>query len=83
MTISSDDVRRLLTAADPDAQLVLVEGRTEVISAAQRNSDEFRGALEVISREKLIEQAGTDELSEHEMAEQAASLDAAISNLGG
>lgn len=83
MTISPDDVRRLLTAPDPDAVLVLVEGRTAVVGATATDSDEFRGALTVASRRELIDRVGSAELSDHELAEQAASLDAEISNLGG
>ena len=83
MTISSDDVRRLLGASEPDAVLVLIEGRPEVISAAAVDSDEFRGALTTATREQLIERVGSAELSAHELTEQAASLDAMISNLGG
>lgn len=83
MTISPNDVRRLLDATDPDPVLVLVEGRAEVISAAALDSDDFRGAVTVTSRQKLIDQIGSAEPSEHEVNEQAGLLDATISNLGG
>ena len=83
MTISSDDVRRLLAASEADAVLVLIEGRPEVIAAAAVDSAAFRGALTVATRQQIIERVGSAELSEHELAEQAASLDAMISNLGG
>jgi hypothetical protein len=83
MTISPDDVRQLLGAPEPDAVLVLIAGRPEVISAAAADSDDFRGALTVATREQLIERVGSAELSEHELAEQASSLDAMIANLGG
>jgi hypothetical protein len=82
MTISADAVRRLLQADEKDAVLVLVEGRTEVIGAGQLASEEYRGALEVVSQEDLIRRIG-DKPSDHELAEQAAILDAAISELGG
>jgi len=39
--------------------------------------------LRVISRPDLIEQAGGEELSDHEVAEQAAILDTEVSELGG
>lgn len=80
--ISTDDVRRLLQSDDKDAVLVLVEGRTEVIGAGQLASEPYRGALEVISRDDLVNRVGQDP-SEHELAEQAAILDAAVSELGG
>jgi hypothetical protein len=49
MTIVTDDVRRLLQSDRPDSVLVLVEGRTEVIGASQLASEQYRGALEVVS----------------------------------
>ena len=82
MTISTDDVRRLLAADTADAVLVLVEGRTEVIGAGQLASEQYRGALEVISRDDLAKRVG-DAPSEHDLAEQAALLDSAVSELGG
>jgi hypothetical protein len=62
--------------------LVLVEGRTEVIGTGQLASDQYRGALEVISREDLAKRLG-DAPSEHDVAEQAALLDSTVSELGG
>jgi NADH dehydrogenase len=82
MTISPDDVRQLLQA-DADAVLVLIEGRAQVIAGTQVNSDDFRGALEVIAKRDLLERVGSSDLSDHEAAEQAASLDAMVSELGG
>ena len=82
MTISSEDVRRLLQSDDSDSVLVLVEGRTEVIGAGQLASDQYRGALEIISRDDLANRLG-DAPSEHDVAEQAALLDAAVSEMGG
>jgi hypothetical protein len=82
MTISTDDVRALLAADEADAVLVLVEGRTEVIGAGQLASEPYRGALEVITREDLAKRLG-DAPSEHDVAEQAALLDAAINEMGG
>ncbi len=82
MTISTDDVRRLLQDEDKGAILVLVEGRIEVIGAGQLASEKYRGALEVISREDLVSRVGRDP-SERALTEQASILDAAVSELGG
>ncbi|MDA4106251.1 hypothetical protein [Mycolicibacterium holsaticum] len=82
MTISTDDVRRLLQTEDKDAILVMVEGRIEVIGAGALASDKYRGALEVISREDLVSRVGRDP-SERALTEQASILDAAVSELGG
>ncbi len=80
MTISIDDVRRLLQSDEPDSVLVLVEGRTEVIGAGRLASEQYRGALEVVSRDDLVKRLG-DAPSEHDLAEQAALLDSAISEI--
>jgi hypothetical protein len=82
MTISTDDVRGLLAAEAGDAVLVLVGGRTQVIGAGQLASEDYRGALEVITRDDLVKRLG-DPPSEHDLAEQAALLDSAVSELGG
>jgi hypothetical protein len=58
MTISTDDVRRLLKSDEPDSVLVLVEGRTEVIAARRLASEAYRGALEVVSRDELVKRLG-------------------------
>jgi hypothetical protein len=82
MTISTDDVRRLLQSDEADSVLVLVEGRTEVIGAGRLASEQYRGALEVISRDDLAKRLG-EAPSEHDLAEQAAQLDMAVNELGG
>ncbi|AKK25503.1 pyridine nucleotide-disulfide oxidoreductase [Mycobacterium sp. EPa45] len=82
MMITRDDVRRLLDG-DSDAVLVLVEGRIEVIDPAALDTDDYRGALQVITRAELVEQAGGEDLSDRELVEQAAALDTAITELGG
>ncbi|MGE2833272.1 hypothetical protein [Mycobacterium sp. SMC-4] len=83
MTISTDDLRRLLDAG-PDATLVLIEGRTKILTAGDSDSDENRGALEVISRAALLERTGgSTNLSESELTAQATALDTAVTELGG
>lgn len=83
MTISVDDVRRLLSAGDPQALLVVIEGHAQVLSPAELESPDYRGALRVAAREEIIERTGSAEPSERELAEQAENLDAALRNLGG
>jgi hypothetical protein len=80
--ISADDVRQLLAAAEKDAILVVIEGRAEVIGAGRLASDEYRGALEVVARDDLVRRIG-ESPSDHEISEQAALLDTAVSELGG
>jgi hypothetical protein len=83
MTISANDVRRLLESDAPGAVLVLVQGRTAVVSADQLQREEYRGALQVSTREDLVRRTAGATLSDHELAEEAAKLDAAVANLGG
>ncbi len=80
--VTADDVRRLL-AAGTDAVLVLVEGRVDVVAPAELDTEAYRGALEVITRDELVRGAGGVQLSERELKEQAAELDSAVSELGG
>jgi hypothetical protein len=83
MVISTDVVKQLLQADDPEAVLVLIEGRAEVINQRDTGSPQYRGALQIISRDDLIKRTGGAELSEHDLAEQAALLDMTVSELGG
>lgn len=83
MVVSADDVKRLLQDDDPQAMLVLIEGRTEVIKPRDVDSPQYRGALQVVSRDDLIKRTGGAELSDHDLAEQAALLDSTVSELGG
>lgn len=80
--ITADNVRQLLDS-EIDTVLVLIEGRVDVIDPAALDTDEYRGALQVITREELIEQAGREQLSDRELVEQAAALDMAVAELGG
>jgi hypothetical protein len=83
MTVSADDVRRLLASRAPDAVLVLIEGRTEVVTSAELGSPEYRGALQLATRDEVVRRAGGMELSDRELSEQAEDLDTAVRNLGG
>jgi hypothetical protein len=83
MTISPDNVRQLLEDESPDAVLVLIEGRAEVISQSESDSDAYRGALQVVSRDDLLQRIGGADLSDRLIGEQAAILDTTVSELGG
>ncbi|KUH86067.1 MULTISPECIES: hypothetical protein [unclassified Mycobacterium] len=80
--ISAEDVRALLRSEEKDAVLVVIEGRVEVIGAGRLASADYRGALEVVSRDDLVKRIG-ETPSDHEIDEQAAQLDTAVSELGG
>lgn len=82
MTISVDDVRRLLASDVSDAVLVLIEGHTEVVPAEQLEADRYRGALQVISRSDLIARSHGAPMSDAQLTEEAAKLDSVVSELG-
>ncbi|OBI07680.1 hypothetical protein [Mycobacterium scrofulaceum] len=82
MSVSAEDVRRLLDRQDEDAVLVAIEGRIDVASAAELESPDYRGALQIATRQEVLDRAGGPQLSEHELAEQAEELDTAFRNLG-
>ncbi|OBI55571.1 hypothetical protein [Mycobacterium sp. E787] len=83
MTITADDVRRLLVCHDEDAALVALEGRIEVATRADLSSAGYRGALQIATRQDVVQRAGGARLSDRELAEQAEDLDTALRNLGG
>jgi len=83
VTIGAEDVRRLLASPDADAALVVLEGRAAVVAPADLDSDEYRGALQVATRQELVQRVGHAELSDRELVEQAEELDTAVRNLGG
>lgn len=83
MTITADDVRLLLQNENPDAVLVMVEGRIEVIAQRDTDTPQYRGALQVTTRDDLLQRIGGSDLSDRMMEEQAAILDATVSELGG
>ena len=79
--ITADNVRQLL-ASDADTVLILVEGRIHVVDPAALDTDEYRGALQVITRDELIGRVGDEPLSDHELVEQADVLDMTVAELG-
>lgn len=83
MSITSDHVKQLLESDDPEAVLVLIEGRVEVITPREIESPQYRGALQVVSRDELIKRTDGADLSQHDLDEQASLLDSTISELGG
>ncbi|OBJ88658.1 hypothetical protein [Mycobacterium asiaticum] len=83
MTVEVDDVRRLLDSDEADAVLVAIEGRVEVVTPAELDSPDYRGALQIATRQDVLQSAGGTELSDRELAERAEELDVAVRNLGG
>ena len=81
-TITIEHLNALLDASDATSIIGLIEGKVVIIGAAQRDSEKYRGALEVISREQLVERVG-GEAEEAELRALAAELTTATALLGG
>ena len=79
-TITSDHVRSLLK--QEDGFIVLIEGRVDVVDAAQLDDDAFRGAIEVVSRDDLGKRLGDDPTDE-QVGQLAESLTVAVQQTGG
>lgn len=83
MPVPVDDLKRLLRSERPDATLVLVEGRYVVADREELATDALRGALPVVTRDELLERAGGQSITDHELDEVAATLSSAVDNRGG
>jgi hypothetical protein len=81
-TITVEHLHALLDTQDEGSIIGLVEGKVEIIGATERDSDQYRGALEVISRGELTERL-IDEAGEAELRSLAAALTTATAQLGG
>jgi hypothetical protein len=79
MRITAQDLRRLLDSGAQHPNLVLHEGRTEVVAAEELPP----GVLQVLSRDALVGQLGGQDATDHALEEIAARLDTEVSNLGG
>ncbi|WP_367131424.1 hypothetical protein [Saccharothrix sp. HUAS TT1] len=83
MTVEASDLRELLTSDLPDPNLVLVEGRLEVVKVDDLDTDDYRGAMLLLSRAELLAR-GVDETStDDELERQAAAVSTAVNELGG
>lgn len=82
-TTGADDLRRLLDSDLPDAALVLAEGRLDVVAAERLDSDDYRGAFPVLSREELLAQADGLPVTDDQLEPMAATAGSAVDNLGG
>ncbi|PJE99352.1 hypothetical protein CUT44_05230 [Streptomyces carminius] len=86
-TITAEHVRELLSSTDPDPRLVLLAGRARVVPAAETDTDRYRGAVEIVSRDELTARLGSrgqdgPEPSDRELTELAARLEAVVTGLG-
>ncbi|MFF1301553.1 hypothetical protein [Streptomyces sp. NPDC058307] len=80
--VTRDHVRELLAAREDSATLVLIEGRARVIAAAERNTDWYAGALDVMSGGELARRIGTDSPTDRELDVLAGTLNTMVAHLG-
>jgi hypothetical protein len=83
MIVGRADVRRLVESRDPDCRLVLYRGQTALVTADDLAADRYPGALEIVTRREALDMLGRDDPAEREIDELAASLDTAVSEMGG
>ncbi|KNE80097.1 hypothetical protein AB0B04_13270 [Streptomyces xinghaiensis] len=81
--ITHEHVRDLLRSPDQQPVLVLLEGREQVVPAAELDGDRYRGALEIISRDDLTALLPEADPSEHELSEVADRLQTVAAERGG
>jgi hypothetical protein len=72
VTVHGEDLRRLLDSALPDPALVRLGGRVVVVPIDDLDTDQYRGALLVMSRDELLNRTGSADLSDAELARIAA-----------
>jgi hypothetical protein len=83
MTVKASDLRELLTSDLPDPNLVLIEGRLEVVQVDDLDTDRFRGAMLLVSRAELLARGVDETSSDDELERQAATVSTAVDELGG
>lgn len=79
--ITREHVQELLGSRNHDSTLVVLEGKVLVVPTAELG--DYRGAVEVISRNDLAAQLGSDVSSEQDLDELAARLNTVVQQLGG
>lgn len=80
--ITSEQIKALLESDADDPTLVIAAGAVVVVPASALVTDRYRGAMEVISRQDLVAQLGTDIPSRLGLDEIAARLDTTLRQLG-
>jgi hypothetical protein len=76
MAITGRDIEHLLYTDTPDPIMVVHNGETEIVAAAELGG--HTGAVVVVSRTEILRRVGEKDLSEQDLAALAESLTAAI-----
>lgn len=80
MAITGRDIEHLLYTDTPDPILVVHNGTTEIVAAAELGG--HTGAVVVCSRTEILRRVGERDLSEDDLAALAVSLSEAIQDPG-
>ncbi len=75
-------VEALLGSDADDPTLIVLAGGISVVPASELNDEQYRGAMEIVSRHDLVTELGTDAPSPRDIEETAARLDTAVTRLG-
>ncbi|MEU7478769.1 hypothetical protein AB0A63_22480 [Lentzea sp. NPDC042327] len=78
MAITGRDIEHLLYTDTPDPVLVLHDGATEIVAAAELGA--CPGAVVVCSRAEVLRRVGERDLSEQDLAGLAAALSDAVAD---
>ena len=76
MAITGRDIEHLLYTETPDPIMVVHNGQTEIVAAAELGG--HTGAVVVVSRAEILRRVGERDLSERDLEALASSLTAAI-----
>lgn len=82
IAVSPEQVRMLLDPAGQDSCLVLIEGRTEVVPAAQVATDRYEGAVEIATGRDVTDLVGSTAVTSEDVSALAARLQATAAQLG-
>ncbi|MFD1145743.1 hypothetical protein [Saccharothrix hoggarensis] len=83
MTVKARDLRALLESDVADPNLVLIEGRLEVVPVDDLDTDRLRGAMLLVSRAELLGRGVDEQSSDDDLERQAAAISTAVNELGG
>jgi len=79
--VTREHVRQLLATHDGSGTLLL-EGRAKVIATAERNTDGYAGALDVMPGDELAHRISPDSPSDHEPDMLSGTLNTMVAQLG-
>lgn len=77
--IAGSDLRALLDSELPNAALVVVGGRPQIVAGTATDSE----GLEVVSRAQFLDRSGRTTFTSDELDHYAATLSTVVENLGG